>query len=258
MAGTVRGKTGAFPVIFFDLGNTLLYYQGDRVAIELDAYEVAARTLNANGFDIPVKKLLKRFQKEMQSYYHRRNTTWIEETTVNQLRNLLEEFGYSNIPHLQLRKALDKMYYVTEPYWQLDPDTHECLQKLTTAGCHLGLISNASDAPNAFRLIRKHNLGQYFQVTLVSSIVGYRKPHEQIFNVALRSCPDISKDDIYMVGDLVSTDVIGGNKSGIKTIWLSKYAELGDEKEIDPIAKPDIVLTDLKQLTNWFMKTYHF
>ena len=256
MEGNERGKTGVFPIIFFDLGNTLLYYQGDRVAIELDAYEVAARALKANGFNIPVKKLLKRFQKEMQSYYHRRNNTWIEETTVNQLRSVLEEFGYKNISHLELRKTLDKMYNVTEPYWQLDPDTHESLQKLTNAGYKLGLISNASDAPNAFRLIRKHNLTQYFQVTLISSIVGYRKPHKEIFEVALRSCPDVPKEDIYMVGDLLTTDVIGGNQTGIRTIWLSKHAESGDEKEFDPVAKPDIILSDLKHLADWFLEKY--
>jgi putative hydrolase of the HAD superfamily len=258
MVGTGRGKTGAFPVIFFDLGNTLLYYQGDRVAIELEAYEVAARTLKANGIDIPVKKLLKRFQNEMQSYYHRRDNSWIEETTVNQLRTVLEEYGYKDLPHLALRKALDKMYFITEPYWQLDPDTHECLQKLKSVGCRLGLISNASDAPNAFRLINKHNLAQYFSVSLISSIVGYRKPHEEIFRVALCSSSDVDKADIYMVGDLLTTDVIGGNQVGINTIWLSKYAESGDEREIDPIAKPDIILSDLNKLVDWFFSTYGF
>ena len=258
MAQESRGKSGDFPTIFFDLGNTLLYYQGDRVAIELEAYEIVARTLNANGFDISEKKILKKFQKQMQKYYQRRNQTWIEETTVKQLRSVLEEFGYTDVPQLYLRKTLDKMYHVTEPFWQLDPDTHECLQALQSAGCRLGLISNASDAPNAFRLIRTHHLESYFSVTLISSIVGYRKPHEQIFNIALRACPNKAKEDIYMVGDLLTTDVIGGNQTGINTIWLSKYAELADEKEIDPIAKPDLILSDLKQLSCWFSEKYGF
>jgi HAD superfamily hydrolase (TIGR01549 family) len=253
-----RGKEGAFPTIFFDLGNTLLYYQGDRVAIELEAYEIVARTLHANGFDVPVKKILKRFQKEMQKYYQRRNLTWVEETTVQQLRKVLEEFGYTNIPQLQLRKTLDKMYHITEPYWQLDPDTHECLQRLKSAGCRLGLISNASDAPNAFRLIKTHNLDAYFSVKLISSIVGYRKPHEEIFTIALRACADKAKEDIYMVGDLLATDVIGGNQTGIMTIWLSKYAEMTEEKDIDPVARPDFIISDLKQLSDWFAEKYGF
>ncbi|MBI9051487.1 MAG: HAD family hydrolase [Anaerolineaceae bacterium] len=256
MEQTGRENRGVRPTIFFDLGNTLLFYQGDRVEIELEAYEIVAKTLNANGFDIPVKKLFKRFQKEMQGYYHRRENTWVEETTVEQLRKVLSEFGYSNLPQVLLRKTLDKMYFVTEPHWQLDPDSHACLQKLQSIGCKLGLISNASDAPNAFRLLYNHQLYHYFSVTLISSIVGYRKPHNTIYETALRACPTAEREHIYMVGDLLATDVIGGNMIGINTIWLCKHAVSSDEHETNPIAKPDIILSDLTKLSDWLVQKY--
>jgi FMN phosphatase YigB (HAD superfamily) len=251
-----RGNREIVPAIFFDLGNTLLYYQGDRVAIELDAYEVVANYLIAKGLKIPLNGFLKRFQEAMQSYYHRRETTLIEETTIQQLKTVLRDFGYDNLPPVLLRKALDQMYLVTEPPWQLDPDTHPCLSKLQSSECQLGLISNASDAPNAFRLLRKHNLYQYFSIILISSVVGYRKPHPIIFETALTTCRNIGKEDIYMAGDLLSTDVIGGKNIGMRTIWLSKYAIPPDDQESDAEIQPDLILPNLSSLCNWMEQQY--
>ena len=251
-----RGDLQVRPAIYFDLGNTLLYYLGDRVAIEVEAYQALAESLLTNGISIPTKEFLKRFQKVMESYYRRRDITLVEETTTQQLISVLAEFDHENIPDLVLRKALDQMYRITEPHWQVDPDTHACLTLLHSLGFMMGLISNASDSPNAFRLLRMHNLYSYFSTIIISSVVGYRKPHQQIFHSALNTCPHTNGNHIYMVGDLMSTDIIGGIQSGMRTIWLSKHAEQQDETESDPTLKPDLVFSTLATLGAWMEEQY--
>jgi putative hydrolase of the HAD superfamily len=251
-----RGELQIKPAIFFDLGNTLLYYQGDRVAIELEAYQALAQSLSTSGISIPTKKFLKRFQNVMQSYYRRRTTTLIEETTIKQLVSVLCEFGQENVPYLTLRKALDQMYRITEPHWQLDPDTHACLSILRAIGFQIGLISNASDSPNAFRLLRRNKLYPYFSTILISSVVGFRKPHEEIFLSALRTCPNTKGDHIYMVGDLMSTDIVGGSQNGMRTVWLSKHAEPVEDVESAPQPKPDLIFSSLAGLAAWMQEQY--
>jgi len=256
MESSDRGDLHIKPAIFFDLGNTLLYYQGDRVAIELEAYQALAHSLSSFGIPLPTKKFLKRFQFAMQSYYRRRDITLVEETTLQQLVLVLAEFGFINQPHMILRLALDQMYQVTEQYWQLDPDSKPCLVKLRTMGFHVGLISNASDSPNVFRLLRRHELYPYFSTTLISSVVGFRKPHRQIFLSAMETCPRVPVNHIFMVGDLISTDIVGGNHNGMRTIWLSKHAELHDEGESDPQVRPDLIFSSLDTLATWMEEQY--
>jgi putative hydrolase of the HAD superfamily len=256
MESMVREDLQIKPAIFFDLGNTLLYYQGDRVAIELEAYQALAQSLSTSGIPIPTKKFLKRFQNVMQSYYRRRTATLVEETTIQQLLSVLKEFGQENVPCLILRKALDQMYRITEPHWQLDPDTHASLNLLRTNGFQLGLISNASDSPNAFRLLRRNKLYSYFSTILISSVVGFRKPHPQIFLSALQTCSKTNGNHTYMVGDLMSTDIMGGSHSGMRTVWLSKHADPLDEIESDPQLKPDLIFSSLAGLAAWMQEKY--
>jgi putative hydrolase of the HAD superfamily len=250
------GQREDIPYIFFDLGNTLLYYQGDRVAIELEAYHALLNSLVGNGIKLPAKTFLKRFQKAMQQYYHRRETTLIEETTMCQLKTVLNGLGYENPPDLVMRKALDQMYRVTEEYWQLDPETMPCLSWLYNAGFRLGLISNASDSTNVFRLLRKHKIYGFFSGIFISAVIGYRKPHSQIFTTALHSCPDAREEHVFMVGDLISTDIVGGKKNGMQTIWLSKHARYHEEPEINAEIQPDLMLPSLNALRAWMEEKY--
>ena len=251
-----RGQREYKPYIFFDLGNTLLYYQGDRIAVELQAYHALLNSLKNSGIKLPSKIFLKRFQKAMQQYYHRRESTLVEETTLTQLHSVLCSFGYDHVPQLVLRKALDQMYRITECQWQLDPETQPCLHWLYTHGFHLGLISNASDATNVFRLLYIHKLYGYFSSIIISGIVGFRKPHAKIFEVALTTCQNIPKEHIYMVGDLFATDILGGINQGLQTVWLSKHAEQFSEQENSSAIKADLIFPSLGLFRVWMEHQY--
>lgn len=256
MVSSERGQRAYNPYIFFDLGNTLLYYQGDRIAVELEAYHALLNSLKNNGIKLPSKIFLKRFQKAMQQYYKRRESTLVEETTLTQLQSVLCSFGYDHIPQLVLRKALDRMYFITEGQWQLDPETIPCLNWLSAHGFRLGLISNASDATNVFRLLHLHNLYGYFSTIIISGIVGYRKPHTKVFEAALNGCGNLPREHIYMVGDLFSTDILGGYNVGLRTVWLSKHAEKTTEQEKNTDVKADLIFSGLELLRSWMEEHY--
>ena len=59
-----------------------------------------------------------------------------------------------------------------------------------------------------------------------------------------------------MVGDLMSTDIVGGFQNGMRTVWLSKHAEPMEDAESEPQLKPDLVFSSLSGLAAWMQEKY--
>ena len=65
------------------------------------------------------------------------------------------------------------------------------------------------------------------------------KPHPAIFHQALRSV-GVDPSDAMFVGDTVDTDIVGGNRIGMRTALLSaREFTLGDGSNDDPETQPD-------------------
>jgi HAD superfamily hydrolase (TIGR01450 family) len=63
-------------------------------------------------------------------------------------------------------------------------------------------------------------LGDLLETLALKTFIRFGKPDSQIFSFAYEFCireNRVTKDDILMVGDSLSTDIIGGNKFGIDT-----------------------------------------
>jgi len=68
---------------------------------------------------------------------------------------------------------------------------------------------------------------QYFDAFVISAQIGYDKSRKEIFDHAKKALPDM--DQYYMVGDSVSSDIIGGKISGMTTILVHKsFNEMAD------------------------------
>jgi putative hydrolase of the HAD superfamily len=93
-----------------------------------------------------------------------------------------------------------------------------------------------------------HNLSldQYFDVIVTSVDVGYEKPHEEIFRVALQEL-GLQPSEVVMVGDRIEKDVVGANRMGIASIlckWNDRYPEQIEGKT----EKPTYSIHSLKEL----------
>ncbi len=87
---------------------------------------------------------------------------------------------------------------------------------------------------------------RFFETILLSSEVGYRKPHKEIFNIALKEL-GVSPSEAMMVGNRITPDIYGGNNAGMTTVllkWNDKYnKEITDEK-----MKPNYTVNSLEGL----------
>jgi len=73
-----------------------------------------------------------------------------------------------------------------------------------------------------------HNTGidELVDAVFISEIVGHEKPSplffEPVLSEARKRIPDISLDEIMIIGDALSSDIQLGNNVGIKTCWFRR------------------------------------
>ncbi len=73
----------------------------------------------------------------------------------------------------------------------------------------------------------------YFKDYYVSEKIGYNKPDIKFFEYIFNDLNDYNKENYVIIGDRLSTDIIGGKNAGIKTIYLNRLDILDTNKISD-------------------------
>src|SRR5699024_692457 len=68
----------------------------------------------------------------------------------------------------------------------------------------------------------------YFEQIVISGGFGIGKPDPSIFEHAL-ALMDLKSDEVLMVGDNLMTDILGANRTGIKSVWINRHNKEGNE-----------------------------
>jgi HAD superfamily hydrolase (TIGR01662 family) len=232
-----------FKVVFCDLGNTLMYDKDPWKPIYPRADAAMRRSLEMAGYPL-AENAYGNFKTIFDMYYHRRSGTVEEETTVQLLRELMDKQGASP-PDPVLFAAMEAMYAITQENWYVEEDAAPTLESLRKKGYLLGMISNAADDENVQELVDKGNLRPYFDYILSSAACGVRKPALYIFQLALDYFK-ISAEKTVMIGDTLDADILGANRMGIYSIWISRRAPSPPEGEL-PV-QPQAVISSLSEL----------
>lgn len=104
------------------------------------------------------------------------------------------------------------------------------------------IVTNGVAATQYPRL-RDSTLGQYFKKIFVSEEIGYQKPNSKFFEYCFAQIETLDKDKTLMIGDSLSSDMVGGYQAGIKTCWFNPE-KVKNTKQI-PI---DYEIEDLRAL----------
>lgn len=115
------------------------------------------------------------------------------------------------------------------------------LQELRGAGLRLGIVTNGrTEMQNA--KVESLGLKSLMDVVVISETVGVKKPHPQIFDLALRQLSRES-DAVLFVGDNPVLDVAGPAGVGMCTAWLKL-----DRDWPQDISPPDYTISSLSEL----------
>jgi len=219
--------------VIFDLGSTLIHFDGDWAQIWHDSLEELHSALQDAGVPAVPDGLIPEFARRMESYRRDRLDDHHERTTANILAETLVALGEPVPDDETLSAALERMYVRTEDYWKPVPGLESTLVRLQIQGLRMALLSNAGDEANVQRLIDRAGIRQYLDPILISAALGVRKPASEPFELIL-SRWRMAPRQVVMVGDMLDQDILGAQRVGLHQIRLRAYAEPDQANACEP------------------------
>lgn len=226
--------------IIFDCYSTLIDIRTDEEKDTLFHY--LSIYLEYYGIRTDARKLRDTFHLEKKRHFHSAKEAYPEIDLELVFADILRKEGLNN-PFLaesccKLLRALSRERF------QLFEDSLPVLVEMKKAGYPLAIVS---DAQKVFCVQEGEILGltPFFNHTIMSTHLGFRKPDPRIFLVACTLLETPPAETVY-IGDNLETDVKGAQGIGMKTIFLDR-----ERKNGNPEPKPDFHATDLWQAWAW-------
>jgi 2-haloalkanoic acid dehalogenase type II len=197
------------------------------IDLEGERFEEVYRALTRKEYDWEAAALEEPF-RSIRDRHRSRLTALYEHFGWDELRDLEED-----IELLWQRIATSGLY----------PEVSEVLPTLAERGYRLGLISNADEDDPVIRALLDSRLPVTFEAVVTSQGAGAYKPAARIFEHALWRL-DLDRVDAVFVGDSPASDILGGSRAGLRTIWVNRR---GTEYP-EGYPAPDATVADLTGL----------
>ena len=93
------------------------------------------------------------------------------------------------------------------------------------------------------RKLRNSGLDALFDGVFLSEDIGYEKPAREFFDAVFASLGGADRDRVLIVGDSLTSDIAGGERSGIRTCWYNPSGEANTHG-----ARADYEIRDLHEV----------
>lgn len=230
--------------VIFDLGNTLLYFNGNWNEAYKKADFALTSSLIQSGLDLDKPKFRSHFRSQLMAAHKQREIDLIEISTSDILKDSLSVFGFNEVEPQVIESALASLYAVSQEQWLIEEDCIPTLDQLKKRRYRMGLLSNAGDDVDLQTLVNKAKIRPYFDFVLSSEFIGFRKPNPIYFEAGLKYWK-FKNEQIAMVGDTLNADILGANNLGIYSVWINRRSEI----KIPPTEfTPDAIISTLSEL----------
>jgi putative hydrolase of the HAD superfamily len=201
--------------IFFDVGNTLLFPNRERIHAPL-----AERGHTPDGSHLRdlERRIKNQFDAQMTADGNHDHSFWWMYYT-----QLLVEIGLKDDV---LRDQLVTGIRNSANWDQILAGTRAQLQAIAKR-YRIAVISNADGGIED--VLRRCNIADCFLNITDSGLVGYEKPHPEIFRQALKSLNAEPAESLY-VGDMYLVDYVGATGAGMQAVLMDvsgAYANKG-------------------------------
>lgn len=198
-----------FDCLFLDLDDTILdFHKAEYVAL--------GKTLSEFGIEPTdeVRALYSGINKRCWSALERGEMTR-DQVRLGRFRGLLEALGLEG----DAEEWADRYEGNLSVGHYFLPGAYEALEQLSKK-YRLYLASNGLARVQAGRLASA-NIRRFFEKIFISQEVGADKPSAAFFERCFAQIPAFDRDKCMIVGDSLTSDILGGQNAGIATCWVN-------------------------------------
>lgn len=191
-------------VIFFDVGNTLLFPNRSRMLapIASDRHPTLAEWQDREG------RTKREFDQIVQSGKIDHGFWWMFHSS------LLEDIGENASTRDALLSELVRNTQNSANWDQILPGTCEALERIGK-NFRMAIISNADGKIE--QVLSRCGIAGCFESITDSGIIGIEKPRREIFEAALEAMKTRAEDSLYL-GDVYSVDYVGARDAGMQAV----------------------------------------
>lgn len=216
--------------VFLDLDDTILDFKGGEA-------KAIRKTLSHFGFD-PTDALVARYSAINMAQWEalERGELTREQVHVRRFELLFRELGSDASP----KEASDFYMSALAAEHSYLPGGRELLDALY-GKYKLYLASNGTLSVQIPR-IADSGVAPYFEARFISEEVGAVKPTKAFFDACFAAIPDFRREEAVILGDSLTSDILGGIRAGIRTCWFNPKGNAGRED-----VRPDAEIRTLDQ-----------
>ncbi len=216
--------------LFLDLDDTILdFHKAERIAI--------GKTIREFGVE-PTEAVLNRYHLINKAHWEKleRGEITRAEVLVNRFAALFEELGVA-VNATACARAYEENLAIGHYFL---PGAEEAVKSLGRK-YRLYLASNGTATVQHGRLTSA-GLYPYFEQVFISEEIGFNKPSREYFEACFAKIPGFDPARAVMVGDSLTSDILGGKNAGLTTVWVNP-----EGKECGEI-RPDYEIRSLSEL----------
>ena len=217
--------------LFLDLDDTILdFHKAERIAI--------TKTIRQFGLE-PTEEVLERYRAINKWHWEQLELGKLTrgEVVENRFGVLFDEYGV-DADQTACARAYEENLAIGHYFL---PGAEEAVDRLSKK-YRLFLASNGTASVQKGRMTSA-NLYRFFEKVFVSQEIGHNKPSREYFDACFAQIPGFDPQKAMIVGDSLTSDILGGIHAGIRTCWVNPNHNSGRED-----IRPDYEIEALSQL----------
>ncbi len=214
-----------YTTIYFDLDNTIL----DFTATEYKAIKQLLTLHNLPHSD----DIIAKYSAINQSWWERFEKGEIEKSEIfaGRFKTFLEYYRFEGDP----QKMADDYFALLAAGHDIIEKADTVVKELKSRGYIICITTNGV-SKTQYRRINECGLKEYFDYVFVSEDAGAQKPDVEYFKYAMSNSPEQDKSKILVIGDSLSSDILGGINFHVDTCWLNPKGKAATIKPTYQIA----------------------
>lgn len=199
-----------FPILLFDADDTLLDFQAAQYNALTNLFHKFGHEINDslreryNSLNISLWKAYEQGEMTREEVLNTRFSRFFAALGLD-----IDGEVYELFYHSELNKGHDVIEGVFPLLEQLKQN-HE-----------MYIVTNGV-ADTQYERLTASGLLPYFKQIFVSEAVGYQKPMPEFFHYVFDHIDHFQKEKAIIIGDSLSSDMLGGIQAGIATCWFNR------------------------------------